>query len=141
MKYMTNNPGHIQLNRTGLWVPRVEAKQEAINVYSEFSMNIENIENISTLSHIVHSSFNQDEIKKYLSKNAEARLMRHNYLTKPLGELASRLTLKSHVASSMVVAEIDGGTIGGYLVEPFVGSTSLPHLYGIYLKNRRESRP
>src|SRR5690606_20700230 len=129
IEYMTKRNDLIQLNRTGLWVPRYDAKQEAITVYSEFSMNMGNLEDASILSHVVHASFSPDEVKKYMSGEHQLRLTNKNYLAGTLGELASRITLKGNVTASMVVAEIDEGGIGGYIVEPFVGKSVLDEMH------------
>ena len=137
---MTKNQDVIQLTRSDLWVPCIEAKQEAISVYSEFSMNIGCIEDISRLSHIVDNDFDQDVVKQHLDAETEHRLVLRHYLSGPLGSLASRMLLKAHVAHSMVIAEIDESAIGGYVVEPFVGKSILPELYDIYMKNRRDNR-
>lgn len=135
MKNSQKNPSYIQLAHTKEWVPKVEAIGESMTVYTEFAYNLGCMEDLAVLSAALRSDNPDIAAKNLLSEDVLDRLIRRDYFTDLLGSLATRVTLKSQVATNMVVPEIEDGTISGYLEEPFMGREMFPELHDAYLKN------
>ena len=141
MNNTSRNPSFIQLAYSKEWVPKVEALGESTTVYTEFAYNLGCMEDLAVLSAALRADNPDIAAKNLLSNSILERLIRRNYITNFLGSLATRITLKSQIATNMVVPEISDGTISGYLEEPFMGRKVFPELHNAYLKyleNRRQ---
>lgn len=136
---MTVKTDQLQLNRTGIWVPRERAEFEARVVYGEFSNSERCVEDLVHLSYVAHANFDSQVVKKFFNSSIEQHLTARNYFKGTIGSLGRRATTKTLVAMNMIVADLDEGTISGYLVEPFTDTEILPELYSVFGRNKVES--
>lgn len=132
---MTSRSSHIELAHSGEWVPKAEAIQEAMTVYTEFAYNLGCMEDLVHLS-AAYRTGNVDSYLKLQRDDLTQRLISRMYLSDSLGILSARLTIKARVAYNMVVPDIDEAAIAGHLVEPFKDRDIFEELYQAYQKNR-----
>lgn len=138
---VSKNKSYLQLSHTKEWVPRPEALDASMLIYSEFASNLACMEDLAILSSSLRSSDPELAIKRDIHEDVLDRLVRRDYfVANSLGSFVSRLTIRSQVAANMVVPEIEDGTISGYLSEPFVGRDILAELHSTHLRNIDERR-
>lgn len=119
----------IQLPHNKIWVPRTEALDLAYDVYRDFSGNPRVSEKLARLSFVAQSNFDPDILNEYLDGEQRRILNIHYYAVEPIPRIARGNLARTAMAANMIVPDVDGTEVSGYIQEPFPDKPIHEHLY------------